>query len=318
MAIALLVGRNDIERKKGAWFVDEWLSAMHAFDSNLDIRVWPDIGNIDEIDFVLVWRHPMGVLSQFTKAKAIASLAAGVDHIMEDSDLPKNIPIVRVLDPYMANDIVQYVLTTVLFYIKRMELWEEHQKEKIWDRKPPFNFSDHTIGVMGLGYLGSKAVNALHSIGLNVIGWSNSPKALGSIKTFTGKEEFNHFLSQTNVLVCMLPLTQETKSILNQKTFSLLRQHAYVINLGRGGHLVDDDLIVALDSGQLSGACLDVFYKEPLPQDHPFWVHPKVRITPHIASVTNAMTAAQQVYDNYLRAMAGEELLNLVDVSKGY
>lgn len=320
MTIALLVGRDEEDKHRWQWFITEWQQALLALDPGIDIRVWPDVSDFESIDYALVWRHPLGSLSQFPNLKGIASLGAGVDHLMIDPDIlkSKHVPIVRVTDPYMASDIVQYVVATTLHHIKRLDKWEANQKKSLWDRKPPFNFINKTVGIMGLGFLGQKAATALKSMDLKVIGWSNSPKELPGVQCFSGKNEFENFLSQTDVLICMLPLTKDTQNILNKNTFSLLRQDAFIINLGRGEHLVDEDLIAALDEGKLSGSYLDVFRIEPLPTTHPFWQHPKVQLTPHIASVTNAATAAPQVLDNYRRAMANQELLNRVDLSKGY
>lgn len=318
MAIVIIVGRNQQETKEYDWFINAWRKELLDFDSTLDIRIWPDVGNINDIVAAFVWLPPLGVFKQFPQLKLIASLAAGVDHVINDPELPKHIPIVRVMDPYMANDIVQYVQVCVLHYVKRMEVWEEKQKEKRWFKKPPFNYSDKTIGIMGLGFLGEKAARALQHVGLKVIGWRQSQKKIPDIKSYAGKEEFSQFLSQADILVCMLPLTYETRNILNKNTFVQLPQDAYIINLGRGEHLVEEDLLHALSSGQLSGACLDVFRQEPLPPEHPFWSHPKIRVTPHIASVTNPHTAAPQIYENYRNLMSGNKLLNTVDVKKGY
>lgn len=319
MAIAILAGREQAEQDQFKWFSTSWRDNLLAFNPDLDIRLWPDIGNPAEIDFVMAWKPPLGTLNLFTHAKAIQSLAAGVDHILVDSAIPTDIPVLRITDPYMANDIVQYVCAYVLQHVKMVEHWADKQKQKKWGNDgPPFNLSYKTIGIMGMGYLGKKAAHVLHALGLNVSGWSQSHKNFSGITHFTGDSEMKDFLSQTDILICMLPLTENTKNILNHKTFSQLRQGAYLINLGRGAHLVEEDLVAALDTGQLSGACLDVFRQEPLPVDHPFWVHTKINVTPHIASVTNANTAAPQVYENYLRAMSNRELLNVVDLKKGY
>lgn len=318
MAIAILVGRDATERKSFARWFSELKQVLLDLDSSLDIRIYPDLGDANEIECALVWRHPLGELNQFTHLKCIISLGAGVDHIMADPHLPPNVPIVRIVDPYMANEIVQYVVVTVLNYVKRMDKWIADQKKCLWDRKPPFNYIDKTIGVMGLGFLGKKAARMLCDLGLKVIGWSQSPKKLAGVKDYVGQAQFHEFLSHAEILVCMLPLTKKTENILNKKTFSYLPKGAFLINLARGQHLIDNDLIEALDRDQLSGACLDVFRKEPLPADHPFWKHPKVRVTPHIASVTNPSTVAVQIYDNIKRALSGKTLLNQIDVTKQY
>ncbi len=291
---------------------------LRKINPEMDIRIWPEMGHVEDIDLVLAWRHPLGVTKQFPNLKCIASLAAGVDHLLIDPALPKDIPIVRVMDPYMANDIVQYVLTYVLHHVKRVDHWDDCQDKKIWGRKPPFNFSDKTIGLMGMGFLGKKTATALQTIGLRVIGWSQSPKKLNEIKHFCGDTEFSDFLSQTDILVCLLPLTPKTENILNHDTFSQLKPNACLINLGRGAHLIEKDLITHLDSGKLHYAYLDVFREEPLPATHPFWTHPKIRVTPHIASVTHPKTAVPQLIEVYSKLLAGENIENLVDLVKGY
>lgn len=318
MAIAILVGRDQEEKNQLLWFIDEWKQSLLALEPDLDIRVWPELGNVSDIQLALVWKHPLGMLTRFSNLKGISSLGAGVDHFFADTEWPKDVPLVRIVDPYMANDIVQYVVAYVLNYIKRVDHWADKQRHKEWYKQPPFNFADLAIGIMGLGFLGGKAARALAGLGLNVIGWSRSQKMIDGIETYAGDAEFHAFLSQSHLIVCMLPLTNETQHILNQTTFSYLPEGAYVMNLGRGDHLVEDDLLDALDSGHLSGACLDVFKQEPLPKDHPFWTHPSIRVTPHIASVTNAATAAPQVLENYRRLLAGMPLLNVVDTAKGY
>ena len=318
MAIAILVGRDQQEKNTYHWFIDAWRNALLRLQPDLDIRVWPDVGDKNDIDFALVWNHPIGALTQLPRLKGIASLAAGVDHVMADPNISNQVPLSRVVDPYMANDIVQYVTSVVLHYIKRMDHWQAKQAEKTWFKQPPFTYADQTIGIMGLGFLGSKAASILHQLGLNVIGWSNSAKQLPGITSFSGHAEFSSFLAQTNVLICMLPLTTATKNILNHHTFAQLRRGAYLVNVGRGEQLVENDLLNSLTSGQLSGACLDVFREEPLPPEHPFWSHAMIRVTPHIASVTNPETAAPQVLANYQRALAGAAMSNLVDVARGY
>lgn len=318
MAMAIIVGRDAEEKKRYEFFIVDCYRSLKALAPDLDIRVYPDLNDYNDIDFVLTWRPPHGLLAQLPHLKAIASAGAGVDHILADPYLPKQIPIVRIVDPHMARDITQYVLSQVLNWVKRLDHWALCQRQNRWDKNPPFNLGDKTVGVMGLGFLGQKVALALQYIGLKTIGWSQSPKNFLDNPCFTGLSEFNDFLSQTDILVCLLPLTPQTKNILNANTFAQLPKGAYLINLGRGEHLVEEDLLIALNSGQLTAACLDVFREEPLPPNHPFWIHPQIRITPHIASVTNPSTAIAQILDNYRRAMAGQPLLNQINLSQGY
>jgi glyoxylate/hydroxypyruvate reductase A len=318
MAIAILTGRDESEQKQHEWFSQSWRDALLALNPDLDIRIWPDIGNPADIEFLLVWKHPIGVLGQFKQAKAIQSLGAGVDHIFVDPNISTGIPIARIIDSYMASDIVQYVTAYALQHIKLVKRWAEKQQQQKWNKEPPFNLSEKMIGIMGMGFLGSKAAHVLSELDLNVSGWSQSEKNIPGIKHFTGDAEFSDFLSQSDMLICMLPLTDKTENILNSKTLSQLPKDAYLINVGRGSHLVEEDLLTALDSNHLSGACLDVFRQEPLPVEHPFWSHPKIQVTPHIASVTNPYTAAPQVYENYSRMLSGQALLRQIDAKKGY
>lgn len=318
MAIVICVGRNENDKNQYTWFINDWKQALLALDPKLDIRVYPDVGDQKDIDLVLVWNHPFGIFTQFTHLKAIASLAAGVDHLLQDPDLPRHVPIVRVVDNYMANDIVQYVAACVLNYVRRMDHWKAKQQACLWAKEPPFTLAEKMIGIMGLGFLGGKVAYILQEMGLRVSGWSRTEKNIKGLSHFVGQSKFIDFLSQTDILISMLPLTKETKNILNKEVFAYLPWGAYLINVGRGDQLVEEDLLSALDSGQLSGASLDVFRHEPLPQAHPFWLHPKIRVTPHIASVTNAVTAAPQVLENYRRVLMDEPSLHLVDVVKGY
>jgi glyoxylate/hydroxypyruvate reductase len=318
MAIGLFVGRDDQDRQNYTYFLNNIPQQLTTLEPGLDIRIYPAIDDYNEIDFAIAWRPPFGIFTQFPNLRCIASLGAGVDHLVADQDLPTHIPIVRIVDPNMSVEITQYVVATVLYWMKRFDVWAANQAQKVWGRSLSFNFGHKTVGILGLGFLGKHAAEALQSLGVKVIGWSNSPKQLPNIQTFTGASELSLFLSKSDALVCLLPLTPETHGILNAKNFAQLPPDAYLINLGRGGHLIEADLLAALSSGQLSGACLDVFPEEPLPASHPFWGHPQIRVTPHIASVTNPMTVSAQILDNYHRAIAGMPLLNQVDTQKGY
>lgn len=318
MALAIIIGRDEQDRKRFNYFLENAARLLLSLQPDLDIRVYPNLGDYQDIDFVLAWRPPLGIFTQLPNLKCIASHGAGVDHLFADPNLPAHIPIVRIVDPAMSVEITQYVVLAVLNWLRLFDHWQTLQSQQRWGKAPPFNLLDNTVGILGMGFLGKQAAETLHSLGVNVIGWSNSPKNLGKIPHFTGAAELKSFLSQANVLVCMLPLTPDTRDILNANNFAALPRGAYLINLGRGQHLVEADLLTALDSGQLSGACLDVFGEEPLPPNHPFWTHPHIRVTPHIASVTNPASALPQILENYRRAMAGKPLLNRVDSKKGY
>ncbi len=319
MAILICVGKGEAEKKSFNWFIDGWKNKLLSMDSALDVRIFPDYGNPDEIDTILIWSFLIQELARFKNLKCILALSAGVDHLlMQDTSCVRNVPIARLKDPFMKNDIVQYAVVSVLNYVKLMDRWRNRQKEKKWDKTPPFNLSDKKVAVMGLGYLGESVAVALQQLGLKVIGWSNSKKNIPDVTDYVGEAQFDQFLSKADILVCMLPLTPETENIINKRTIHKMPKGAYIINFARGQHIVDEDLLAALASGHLSGVTLDVFRKEPLPPEHPFWKHPKIRVTPHIASVTNIETAAPQIFENYQRALAGKSLLNEVSLKKGY
>lgn len=318
MSILIICGRTPKETESYNWYMLKWQEALLKLDPSLDIRIWPEIGNPEDITFVLLWRHPHGVCEQFPNLRCIASMGAGVEHIMTDPNLPTHIPVVRIMDNTMGKQMVQYAVAATLFHIRLFDRWQESQRIAKWDKFPPFGLYKAQVGVMGLGYLGQQIAIALTQMGLPVSGWSNSKKSIDNVQSFAGKNEFELFLSQSDVLICMLPLTPETKGILNKNTFNLLPPNAYIINMGRGQHLIEQDLIDAIDSGQLSGACLDVFEEEPLPKQHPFWSQPKIKITPHIASVTSPTSVAPQILENYQRAQRGDDLINRANVTRGY
>ena len=182
----------------------------------------------------------------------------------------------------------------------------------------PQNLGDITVGVMGLGKIGSAVAIRLHQLGFQVLGWSRRTKSIAGVQVFIGQQQRTDFLAASKILVCLLPLTAETENILNSETLAQLPQGAYVINVARGNHVVEEDLLSLLNNKHLAGACLDVFRQEPLPQGHPFWSHPQITVTPHIASLTNPVSVALQIVDNYRRLYAGQPLLNQVDIQQGY
>ncbi len=298
--------------------VTSWVKHLSRLEPGIDIRIWPDTGNAADIEFALSWHHPHGEFKKFTNLKCIASLGAGVDHLLADPDLPVGVPISRVVEHSMAQSMSEYVVLAVLNHCRQLDDYRTDQSQKKWQPRIPLLAADMRIGIMGLGQLGYDAAKKLIALGFPVSGWSKTPKTIAEVDCLAGAEALDDFLSQTRILICMLPLTPQTIGILNQKTFNQLPTGAYVINVARGAHLIEDDLLVALDSNQLSGACLDVFDTEPLPTDHPFWGHPKITVTPHISSITFSRAVAPQIIDNYRRSRRGQPLLNMVDPKRGY
>ena len=298
--------------------VTSWVKHLSLLDPGIDIRIWPDTGDPDEIEFALSWHHPPGEFNKYKNLKCIASLGAGVDHILADPDLPAELPITRVVEHSMAQSMSEYVVLGVLNHCRQFDAYRTDQSNKKWKPRIPLLAADMRIGIMGLGQLGTDVANKLRSLGFPVSGWSQTSKNIEGVDCLAGADALDDFLSQARILICMLPLTPETRGILNHSTFDKLPVGAYVINVARGQHLIEKDLLAALDSGRLSGACLDVFAVEPLPQTHPFWRHPKIIVTPHISSITFAKAVAPQIIENYKWAQAGKPLLNVVDPKKGY
>ena len=309
--MALLIIAPDVK-------VTSWLKHLHALDPGIEIRVWPEVGDAGEIEFVLCWHHPPGELTKYKNLKCIASLGAGVDHLMRDPNLPGGVPVTRVVEHSMAQSMSEYVVLSTLNYCRHFDAYRSDQNQRHWHPIRPRLAQDTHIGIMGLGQLGADAAKKLNTLGFTVYGWSRTLKNIDGVHCFAGEDERANFLSRSQILICLLPLTPSTKGILNRKTFDQLPKGAYVINVARGQHLIENDLIEALDSGRLDGACLDVFEVEPLPAGHPFWSHPKIKVTPHISSITFPEAVAPQIIENYRRVQAGRPLLNVVDLNRGY
>lgn len=295
-----------------------WTKALRKHMPELNVRVFPEVGDVRDIDIALVWRYPPGDLLRYPNLKLICSLAAGIDHILTDPGLPRHIPLTRMVDPLLTLSMSEYVLMAALRYHRWMPDFARFQREGLWKKMPYPDTAKRRIGVMGLGELGRDAAIKLASLGFPVAGWSRSPKTIPRVENFVGATQLPAFLARTDILVCLLPLTADTKGIINADLLARLPRGAYVINVARGGHVVDDDLIAALDSGQIAGATLDVFNTEPLPAGHPYWSHEKVTVTPHVASMTDPESGSVEIVANIRRLLAGEKLRYVVDHAVGY
>ncbi len=295
-----------------------WTAELHRLLPDLDIRIWPEIGDPAAIDAALVWRPPAGLLASLPNLKLIASLGAGVDHILADPLLPKSIPIVRLVDPYMTAAMSEYVQLQVLRLHRQDPAYRAQQRQHLWHELAQPNAAERRVGVLGLGTLGGDAALKLCVLGFDVAGWSRTERRLPGIACFHGEDGLQAVLGRSEILACLLPLTPETEGILDARLFSILPRGAAIINCARGRHLVEADLIPALDSGQLSAAVLDVFRDEPLPREHPFWDDPRITLTPHVAAATHAPTAALAVADNLRRLRQGQPPLNRIDLGRGY
>jgi glyoxylate/hydroxypyruvate reductase A len=290
---------------------------IRTIDPNIDVEIWPAIAKPDRVQLAVAWNHPENVLDKFPNLKAITSLGAGVDHLVTDTTLPTSVTLSRMVLPSLSEQISDYVLMAALNIIRHSHLYNQQQARAEWTVQQPLAKNELHAGVMGLGELGIPTAQKLEQNGFTVSGWSKTKKKLPSIKTYAS-DELNAFLEQVNMLICMLPLTPETAGILNLDTIKKLKQPAFIINVARGEHLVDEDLIYAIDAGLINHAVLDVFSTEPLPNSHPFWNRKKVTITPHTAAITNEKEAAQQIVENYKRLLSGMEMLNPVSRDLGY
>jgi glyoxylate/hydroxypyruvate reductase len=295
-----------------------WRAQLTRLTSELEVRVWPELGDPAEIDYALVWRPEPGFLASLPNLKLILSLGAGVDHLLDDPQLPRHLPIVRLVDPHMTAAMSEYVVLQVLRLHRRDLDYRTQQEVGVWRELDQQNAVERRVGILGLGELGQDAAKKLTALGFDVAGWSRSEKDLAGIASYAGAAGLAPLLSRSEILVCLLPLTAETEGILNASTLALLPKGAALVNAARGAHLVEDDLLAALASGQVSAAVLDVFREEPLPADHPFWHHPRVVVTPHVAAFTNPATAAPIILDNIRRFEDGRPLLNRIDPARGY
>jgi glyoxylate/hydroxypyruvate reductase A len=296
-----------------------WRREFTRTASTLKVRVWPDVGDPAGIRYALAWNPPAGELAKLPNLRLILSMGAGSDHLFVDPDLPQ-VPLTRVVDPYLTSGMTEYVVLHVLRYHRNQPLFDAQQRQHVWNerRRELRQADERRVSVMGLGVLGQDAVVKLTTLGFDVAGWSRTAKDLPGVTCFHGPDGLAPFLARTKILVCLLPMTTATADILNRDTLAQLPRDAYLINAARGGHVVDADLLDALASGQLAHATLDVFREEPLPADHPFWDHQQITITPHNASITDPRSVVRQVAENIRRCDAGEPLLHPVDRDAGY
>ena len=305
------------------WDAEPWGKALQKVAPNLDIRLWPIVGNVEDITYAAAWLPPPDELKRFSNLKVIFSLGAGVDAILGDPTLPQGIPIVRVNDDDLTSRMSEYIVQHVLMHHRQQRRIDENQRNKIWDPFPQHVASAITVGIMGLGVLGSDAARKLLMMGFNVAGWSRSVKHIDGVKSFAGAAAFDEFLGETDILVSLLPATADTDGIINKALISKLSRRGpfgapILINAGRGRAQVEDDILECLISGALYAATLDVFRKEPLPTTSRLWLHPRVTLTPHMAADSDPETICRYVYAQIERFERGDALVNIVDRLNGY
>jgi glyoxylate/hydroxypyruvate reductase A len=301
--------------------LDMWylVPAFKACHPDIDLRLGPDFGRLDEIDVAVCWSPPDGLLAMMPNLRLIQSLGAGADHILKDDELPDK-PVCRIIDPDMTTGMSAYIAWAVINQQRRFPTYCAQSVTGVWKIDTITMPSRHRVGIAGMGRLGEAAAKALLAIGYTVHGWSRAPKpsCIPGVTYFHGDAERDAFLAQTDTLVCLLPLTAQTTGFLDRDVFAALPQGAHVINVGRGLHLVEADLLDALASGHLSAATLDTTIVEPLPPAHPFWGHERILVTPHIATRTAPATIARQTLDNDRLLCEGQTPAGQVDTHHGY
>jgi glyoxylate/hydroxypyruvate reductase A len=295
----------------------EWARFFAARAPELPFRLWPDIGDPTQVRYLAVWMPPENIAATFRNLELVFSVGAGVDQF-DFSQLPPHVPLIRMLEPGIAESMVEYVTMAVLALHRDLVHFIAQQREQTWREIRVTQAAKRRVGVMGLGLLGQAVLERLKLFGFPLAGWNRSPRTIQDVSCYAGGQALSDFLAQTDILVCLLPLTSETRGILNTSLFEALPRGAQLVNVGRGGHLVEADLIEALERGVLSAAVLDVAELEPLPAGHPFWSHPRILLTPHIASMTTPEAAVEFVLDAIGRHRRGEALQGRVDRDRGY
>lgn len=298
--------------------VDLWRGALADEMPELEFRAYPDVGDRDEIDYALVYWPPHGLIASLPNVKAVLSIAAGCDHILADPELPPHLPIVRMVDDYLAAMMAEYAIYGVLHFHRNMHFYRHEQLRSRWNRSWPLYTPETTVGILGLGAIGGDCARKLGALDFQVHGWSRSEKSIPGVTCYHDVDGLLAMAAQCRYLVCVLPLTAKTQGIINKDLINAMPKGGIIINIARGGHQVDEDILNALDSGHLGGVFLDVFNEEPLPSDHPYWLHDKVWITPHVAGELIPRSCAKSVAANIRRIEAGEPVPDLFDKIRGY
>ena len=304
---------------------ERFAAEMRALDPDLDVRVAPDIGRAEDIHAALAWQPPPGLLASLPNLGLIVSVGAGVDGLVQDPTLP-DVPLVRYVDPDLTGRMAEFVALHVLYHHRRMSEFRELQTRASWNYLPEPTAREVRVGLMGIGVLGGAAASVLGPFGYQLRGWSRAPKALDGVACFSGAAELDAFLADTDVLAVLLPLTHETRGVLNRGLLGKLSRAGrgpllpgpVLINAGRGGLQIDADILAALEARELYAASLDVFETEPLPSASPLWRHPRVVVTPHNAAESTPAAIARYALRQLRAHKSGAALENLVDRSRGY
>lgn len=291
------------------------LFAQHAPD--IEWRAWPELGEPRDIKYLAAWQAPDDLEALLPNLKVLFALSAGVDQL-DLSRLPAHLPVVRLLDPGISQGMCEYACFAVLSLHRDMQLYQQQQLAGQWRAHRLVPASQRRVGLLGLGVQARHILASLSPFGFSLSGWARSPHEIPGVDCYAGVEQLPAFLSQCDILLCVLALTRETQGILNRRLFECLPPGACLVNMGRGAHLIEDDLLTMLDNGHLGAAVLDVLQQEPAAPEHPFWRHPKIRITPHIAAMTHPESAFASLLDNIRRYERGEPMLGQIDAARGY
>lgn len=292
-----------------------WIDGLRAALPDATVTEWAP--GAPAADHAVVWAPPQAFLDEQTALRGIFNIGAGVDALMA-LRLPAGVPVVRLDDSGMAVQMAEFVTHAVVRHFREFDGYEADTAAGRWSYRKPRSRAEHPVGVMGLGVLGQRVAKALSGFEFPVRGWSRSPKAVEGVECFSGEAQFDAFLAGTRILVCLLPLTPETQDVMRRETLSKLLPGGYVVNVARGGHLVEADLLALIDEGHLAGAALDVFRTEPLPAGHPFWTHPKVTVTPHTSARTLRDESIAQIAGKILALEAGRPIAGVVEPGRGY
>lgn len=297
---------------------DPWVRDFAQVLPQAQVVVWREGEQIAPCDYAVLWCPPEELLGQLAQVKAIFLTGAGADAILKYGPALPQVPIIRLGDAGMAVQMAEYVTHAVLRYFRRFGEYEQQARHGVWAQLPQYDKSDFTIGVLGMGVLGTPVLDALAQFGFPLRGWSRTPKQHARARCYAGREQFDDFLAGTRVLVCMLPLTAETDNLLGRAALSKLPRGAYLINVARGAHVAEPDLLELIGSGHIAGATLDVFRTEPLPAHHPFWSEPRITLTPHISALTLRLESIRQIGAKIRALENGESVSDVVDRNRGY
>ena len=304
--------------KVGGSRADWWKEHLSELLPEYEVFLAEESVDKEAIDFAVVWKPEPGWLKSFPNLQCIFSIGSGIDHILNDKELPLNLPIVRLTGKDLSTRMREYVVLHVLRLHRRLPEVEASQKTEDWNQiiEPPANY--RTVGIMGLGNLGADCAQILSKLGFNVLGWAKSKKVIDGVESFVGASGFDTFLSKADIVVCMLPLTPETTDIMNASFFNKIKKGASIINVARGPHLNEKDLLEAIKNKKIYSATLDVFHNEPLEKGHPFWKHPNILVTPHIASLIDPVAGGKAIADNIRNFVLGNTIDELTPPGKNY